>query len=542
MNQAKIHTIQQPDCDITAFILSCNRLHLLRRTFTSFINTRDLPTKIVIVDDSGEEGIYEQLVNEYGHMADVICFPKNRGLWWAKDFMVSYCDSPYIMYIEEDWLFLNTGYLAKSKNILEKDRTIGSIDLSWRTFEEEGFDSYDPVLVDGEYYHKKPWRISENHLHWFCWQGSPNLKRREDLLLLGRVEGFYTEWNIDRKFYALGLRGVFLNQRYVMHLGDYESIMVNKRRNEGGTPESLFPSKLLPNRSFPQLDYYGMDRLAVSVRGDSNIFRTHDFCLVTCILDIGRDEFDNRDFLSHYLDGLCKIIQLPYPLVIFADSRYYESIMAITGGKKIAVVPISPNIIKDRPYYNKLVEICGSEAFYNQSEWMKDSIIKSPDYIGLTIHKMELLMHCVRHNLFRSDNYYWIDAGICSSYGIESLENYDFNLIPKTEDRVFITTFPYQAVSEIHGYSLAGYQEVFGSVPSNVYRATLFGGSKSALHRLNEIFNTYLTRSLEKNYIGTEESLFSGIAVTNPQVFESHLAPTGDIKHYLAKIDKNARL
>jgi len=177
MPKLQIHTIEQPESDITAFVLSCNRLDLLDQTVQSFLQTRDVITRVVILDDSGVEGVFETLVERYGHLADVVCFPENRGLWWAKDFMVSFCFTKYIFYVEDDWLFLQTGYLEKSRAILEEHRTIGSIDLSWRTFEEEGFDAYDPELIDGAFFYKKPWQITPGHLHWFCWQGSPNLNR-----------------------------------------------------------------------------------------------------------------------------------------------------------------------------------------------------------------------------------------------------------------------------------------------------------------------------------------------------------------------------
>ena len=160
MARLQVHTVDQPDCDITAFVLSCNRLHLLKQTIESFLLTKDLDTKLVIVDDSGLPEIFDKLLKLYGEYADIICFPENRGLWWAKDFMTSFCHTPYIFYVEDDWLFLNSGYLGKSKTILEKHRNIGLVDLSWRTFEDEGLDAYYPTLIDGEYYCKKPWKIS----------------------------------------------------------------------------------------------------------------------------------------------------------------------------------------------------------------------------------------------------------------------------------------------------------------------------------------------------------------------------------------------
>ena len=162
---------------------------------------------LVIVDDSAEPGVFEKLVEEYGNVADVICFPNNRSQWWAMDFMVSYCDTEYIFYLEDDWELLKPGYLNQSKAILQKYREVGVVDTSWRTFEWQGIDSYHGGLVDNMFYWKKPWKITDHHVAWHAWVGSPNLRRRDDLIMLGRVEKWHNEWNIDRKFTALGFKG-----------------------------------------------------------------------------------------------------------------------------------------------------------------------------------------------------------------------------------------------------------------------------------------------------------------------------------------------
>jgi glycosyltransferase involved in cell wall biosynthesis len=534
MSKLQVHTVEQPDSEITAFILSCNRLDLLAQTVQSFLATKDLATKIVMVDDSGEPGVFDKLVSSYGHFADIVCFPENRGLWWAKDFMVSFCSTKYIFYVEEDWLFLNNGYLQKSLKILEDHREIGSIDLSWRTFEDEGYDAYYPELIDGEFFRKKPWQISPSHYHWFCWQGSPNLKRREDLLLLGRVEKYYTEWNIDRKFFALGFRGAYLKDRYVTHLGDYRSLMAKKRPNEQATPETLFPDELRPNRIYPALDYHGMDDYAKTIRNSTDIYRNNTKTFVTCLFDIDREKRDGRNFLQHYLGGLSKLFNLGFPLVVFVDARYYYNVMAITGGKPIYVLPLDPRTFAWTDEFTKIAEICAKESWQNQAEWMKTSIIRSPEYLGLTLHKMKFLMHCVNHNVFRSEAYYWIDAGMCSSFNINTLESFDFSKLPA--DKFFMPAFPYLIDKEMHGYSKEGFETLCRQIPDFVCRATLFGGTKQAIIEVDSKYNDFLRQSLSAGYIGTEEAIFSGLAVEAPQLFNLAMMPNGDINHYLATL------
>jgi glycosyltransferase involved in cell wall biosynthesis len=260
MSRLRVHSVEQPESDITSFILSCDRLNLLEKTINSFLETSKEETKLVIVDDSANPEVFDKLVDRYGKKFDIICFPENRGQWWALDFMVSYCYTDYIFYVEDDWEFLLPGYLQKSKAILTRYRNIGNVDISRRTYEEYGHITYDDRLIDNEFNFKKHWRISDKHLFWVGWQGSPNLKRRDDLILLGRVEKWHNEWNIDRRFHALGLKSVFLKDKYVEHLGDNQSRMEGKRPTDETCPEHYFPFQLLENRIYPKFEYYHIEK------------------------------------------------------------------------------------------------------------------------------------------------------------------------------------------------------------------------------------------------------------------------------------------
>lgn len=523
------HTVDQPDCDISAFFISCGRLDLLEKTVASFLATRDLPTKMVFVDDSGDESVFRQLVESYGDVGDIICFPRNRSLWWAKDFMVSYCDTPYIFYIEEDWQFLKPGYLSISKYILMKYRQIGSVDISWRTFEEEGLDSYDPTLVDDCFYYKRPWRISENHLHWFIWQGSPNLKRRDDLLLLGRVEKYYNEWNVDRKFFSLGFKGAFVAEQYVTHLGDNRSIMVGKRPHEHTTPESLFPSELKRDRIFPELDYYGLDQTARELRGNIPDKRSSNLTLVTGVWDIQRSETDGRS-LDHYLDSLRKIIATGRPLILFGDEHIVDQFRDYIGKTPIMIIGHALSNIQNSEYMDRVTEIVSSDVWQSQAPWMRGSIICDPNYIMLTLYKMKLLKLARDCNWFNSERYYWIDAGICSSFNIDDLSTY--NLSSWNMDGFNTFSYPYSNYPEMHGLSKDVIANVCGFLPQHVCRASFFGGTKDCIPQVHDEFYTVLEEVLGKGGVGTEEAILTVMEskYCNMNVFHMY---SGDVKRFL---------
>lgn len=518
MSKLKIHTTDQPDSDTTTFVLSCNRLDVLDKTLQSFLMTRDYVTKMIIVDDSAEDGVFETLVDRYGSFSDVVCFPRNRSQWWAMDFMVSYCDSEYIFYLEDDWELLKPGYLNASKQILQKYRDIGTVDISWRTFEWQGIDSYDKTLIDDMFYYKKLWRISDYHLHWYGWVGSPNLKRRDDLILLGRVEKWHNEWNIDRRFLGLGFKAVFLNGEYTRHLGDACSRMDGKRPNDGTTPEDYYPEELKKNRTYPVFDYLQWDR---------HWKHPHDITLVTALVDIGRND---RDFESHYLDGLKKIINTRHQIIVYTDPKYFDLIRQMKPNGEVRCFNFNLDSIKNTNYHEKVKKIISQESWINQAAWMKNSAIVSEYYISTTLMKQELLEYASR---FTTSSYcYWIDSGIYNSYNItDDFNSFYFTKLPK--DKFFITSFPYYSDEEIHGYSMKNIVQEFGRSPGYVCRATLFGGSKQQIQKMNVKFYSQVQESLKNGCIGAEESIFTILSMRYPEDFHRLEMPNGDIKNLL---------
>ena len=519
MSKVKFHTVDQPDSDTTCFVLSCDRLEVLDETLQSFLDTRDYDTKMVIVDDSAEPGIFETLVDRYGSFCDVICFPKNRSQWWAMDFMVSYCDTEYIFYLEDDWKLLQSGYLNQSKQILQKYRNVGTVDISWRTFEWQGIDSYHKELIDDTFFYKKPWKISDYHLKWYGWIGSPNLKRREDLILLGRVEKWHNEWNIDRKFLSMGFKAVFLNGEYARHLGDECSKMAGKRPDDGTTPESYYPVELQQDRIWPKLDYMFLD---------DHWKYPNEVTMVTAILDIGRND---RDFETHYIKGLDSILQCRNPLVVYAEEKYHDHIIKERGTLPTIVKTITIDDIKN----DDIAEIIATDEWQNQSDWMKDSVICSPYYIPLTLSKNKLLSDIAELNPFGSKRFYWVDSGMCNSFGInEHIDTFNFLRIP--EDKFFMTSFPYYTDSEIHGYDINTMTKLCGAKPTYVCRATLFGGTKESVDQFNKTYYNHIALSINNNCIGTEEAIYTMVSITHPTLVNIYEMPNGDIKNFLNTI------
>jgi hypothetical protein len=485
---------------------------------------------MVILDDSAEPGVYEHLVEEYGDIADVICFPRNRSQWFAMDFMVSYCDSDYIFYLEDDWELTQPGYLNKSKAILQKYREVGVVDISWRTFEFQGIDSYQKGLVDGEFFWKKPWKITDYHLAWHAWCGSPNLRRRDDLIMLGRVEKWHNEWNIDRKFTSLGFKGVYLNGEYARHLGDHCSRMAGQRPDDTKVPYDFYPKELLANRTAPLIDFRAMDH---------TYEYPADVTLVTMALDISRGD---RSFEEHYIKGLDHLLAVRNPLVVYADPKHHDYIRrrrkelsVATSNNRVECRGITLQDIKDRTPFTEIQGIISNPNWVNQSDWIKDSALLNPYYIPLTLIKNTLLEQVANSNPMGSKRFYWIDSGMSSSFGItEPISTWNFLFLPK--DKFFLTSYPYNTNSEIHGCNINTMTNIAGRKPEYVCRATLFGGSREQVSGFNDKYFKLVRECLDKGTIGTEEAIFTLVEMKYPELVNRFAMANGDIKNYLNTI------
>lgn len=523
MGKVKVHTADQPESDTTAFILSCNRLEILDKTISSFLATRDYVTKMVIVDDSAEDGVFEKLVGKYGSFCDVIMFPRNRSQWWAMDFMVSYCDSEYIFYLEDDWELLHSGYLTASKTILQKYRDIGIVDISWRTFESEGYQSYDKTLIDGMFYYKKMWKISDYHLHWYGWCGSPNLKRRDDLILLGRVEKWHNEWNIDRRFLSLGLKAVFLNGQFTKHLGDDCSRMDGKRPNDGTNPEDYYPQELRKNRTYPVFDY---------MQWDKDWRHPNDITIVTALVDVNRS--DRGD--DHYLQSLEKLMKSKHPIHLYCDEKYFDIARKMRSRDPLDLIKFDKTDIEKLPIFQSIQKIISHESWYNQAEWLKTSVNRNAYYVALTMLKLKFLQYTKEKS--GSTYYYWVDSGMFNSYGIqENVNEFYFTRIPK--DKFFISSFNYYADKEIHGYNIDKMKEMCNGVkPNYVCRATVFGGTRYNIDVASQLFDFIFEESVKIGAMGTEESIYTIMSHRYPNFFSRHNMTTGNIHEFLRTLKK----
>jgi SAM-dependent methyltransferase len=219
---------------------------------------------------------------------------------------------------------------------------------------------------------------------------------------------------------------------------------------------------------------------------------------VTAAIDIGRKD---RNFEDHYVKSLQRLRDEIPGVTVYETTNSF-------------------------PHIEDVRNIINRPEWYNQSEWIKNSVIMNEKYIPLTFLKL----HFLKESFGAANYYYWIDAGIYSSYcGVPDLKN-----LPT--DEFFMGSFPYYDNTEVHGLSKQVMYDL-GWKGNYVCRATLFGGTKDGILKVYNEFERIIKDCIARQAIGTEESIFTLVHSQRPDLIKLYEMPNGDIKNLTNKFD-----
>jgi hypothetical protein len=244
--------------------------------------------------------------------------------------------------------------------------------------------------------------------------------------------------------------------------------------------------------------------------------------LVTGLWDIGRDRLNNdwsRTF-NHYLEKFSDLLKVDCNLIIFGDESIKNYVMNSRDSSNTQFILRSTDWFRNNEYFDSIQKIRTSPDWYNQVGWLKDSTQAQLEFYNpLVMSKMFLLNDAKIMDKFDSDYLFWIDAGISNTVHpgyfthdkvLDKLDKYIKNF-------TFIA-FPYHAESEIHGFNFNDLNNYAGNKVELVGRGGFFGGNKEDITNINSIYYSLLIDTLNKNLMGTEESIFSIIMYKYPEI------------------------
>lgn len=194
-------------------------------------------------------------------------------------------------------------------------------------------------------------------------------------------------------------------------------------------------------------------------------------------------------------------------------------------------------------FYDKVQEIRTTPTWSSQAGWLQNSPQATLEYYNpVVMSKMFLLNNASIFNPFNSEYFYWIDAGIGNTVhpGYFYKDNV-FEKLPLFTDTVGAFTFltyPYEDGQEIHGFERAAIAK-YSNVKKVKYvcRGGFFGGNKEQINKLNGLYHSVLSTTLDAGHMGTEESIFTILAHKHASsIYKFAIQPDGLIWPFFEKL------
>lgn len=274
-----------------------------------------------------------------------------------------------------------------------------------------------------------------------------------------------------------------------------------------------------------------------------------NYTLVSGLWNIGRDE---RNFKSHYITKFKEFLKIDANMILFLPKELEELTWEIRSRDNTYIKITELEDLKTNlyaPHWDK------TQGIRNNPEWLNITgeggwLHKSPQatleyYNPIVMSKMFMLSDASLYNIFDSEYFYWLDAGITNT--VPSTHLIDNRALDKvvdhTENFLFLS-WDYITQDEIHGFKWDAMNRFSGKEVDIVCRGGFFGGHKEAIREASSTYYSLLQDSLSEGFMGTEESLFAIMAVSNPGRYRRyHLDNNGLIvKFTQALIDDKVEL
>jgi hypothetical protein len=250
--------------------------------------------------------------------------------------------------------------------------------------------------------------------------------------------------------------------------------------------------------------------------------------LVTGLWDIGRDQLQegwSRTF-NHYLEKFSQLLELDYNMIIFGDEELLEFVSNKREYHNTQFILKDLSWFKNNEYFDKIQSIRNNPEWFNQVGWLSESTQSKLEYYNpLVMSKMFLLHDAKILDKFDSEYLFWIDAGITNTVhpGYFTHDKV-IDKLPKYVNNFHFICFPYETSSEIHGFKYNGMLKYSDTdIVNKVARGGFFGGKKSAISQMNNIYYSLLIEALGEGYMGTEESLFTIMSYKHPELISYSL-------------------
>ena len=246
--------------------------------------------------------------------------------------------------------------------------------------------------------------------------------------------------------------------------------------------------------------------------------------LVTGLWEIGRGNLSegwSRSF-DHYLEKFEQLLQVDCNMIIYGDEELQKFVYRFRNETNTQFIVRNLDWFKQNEFYDKIQKIRNNPSWFNLAGWLASSTqAKLEMYNPVVMSKMFLLHDAVIFDKFDSDKLYWIDAGLTNTVN-SGYFTHDkvLDKVEKLSNNFTFISFPYEAENEIHGFDINEMTKLAGERVDKVCRGGFFGGQKSIIRKMNGLYYDLMKSTIDRGFMGTEESLFSILMYTNSSMVD----------------------
>jgi len=246
--------------------------------------------------------------------------------------------------------------------------------------------------------------------------------------------------------------------------------------------------------------------------------------IVSGLINIGRGEMGtsfSRSF-DHYKECFSKLLTaVKCPMMLYISPDLEDFVWQYRDRSNTTIRYASVDDLKKMPFYDQIQSIRTDPAWFKQKSWLEESTQARLElYNPLVMSKMFWLNDATIFNPHNTKYFLWLDGGITNTVWDGLLgAKFEAEVVKYMEDAALFLCFPYDADGEIHGFVASKMNEFArGANVNRVARGGLFGGTKDVINKLNGLYYSYLSDSLSKGLMGTEESIFTLLTYNYPDL------------------------
>lgn len=203
-----------------------NRPELLRRTLSSLLEIQGFDN-VLAVNDFGDEASNEVFLGHFPH-GILVPHQARRGHHCAVDVMYEKVTTPYVMHIEDDWIFDKKIPFASIFNTLDVCPEISMVSL--REIDDFGVEPLRDGVPLACFGSIKAYRLTGLHEQWHGYSFNPHITTLGRIRSIDGFVNFKKERHISRFLRNRGLYMIYLQQGGCRHIGDGYSVANVKSR------------------------------------------------------------------------------------------------------------------------------------------------------------------------------------------------------------------------------------------------------------------------------------------------------------------------